>query len=144
MRSCNHCCSGKAVSISYCECVFVALVMQYAMRMRHNFICPIRLYNTVSHDFRKSFLYVKCLFWYCLQFFSLTFLILRRTKWDMIINVYWSKLKVSVILVRFSLKLNFRDGFSKNTLILNFMKIRWVGLELFHADIRTDGRMWRS
>jgi hypothetical protein len=23
-RSCNHCCSGKAVSITYCECVFVA------------------------------------------------------------------------------------------------------------------------
>ena len=32
-RSCNHCCSGKAVSITYCE--RVALVIQYAMRMRH-------------------------------------------------------------------------------------------------------------
>jgi hypothetical protein len=24
-RSCNHCCSGKAIHIIYCECVFVAL-----------------------------------------------------------------------------------------------------------------------
>jgi len=33
MRSCNHCESGKAISITYCECVFVALGTQHAMRM---------------------------------------------------------------------------------------------------------------
>ena len=36
-RLCNHCCSGKAVSITYSECVFVALVIQHAMRTRHIF-----------------------------------------------------------------------------------------------------------
>jgi len=30
-RSCNHCCSGKAVSITYSESVFVALVIQHAV-----------------------------------------------------------------------------------------------------------------
>jgi hypothetical protein len=30
--------------------------------------------------------------------------------------------------------------FSKNTQILNFMKIRPVGAELFHANGQTDGR----
>jgi hypothetical protein len=33
-RSCNHCCRGKAISITYSECVSVALVIRHAKRMR--------------------------------------------------------------------------------------------------------------
>ena len=33
---------------------------------------------------------------------------------------------------------NFLDRFSKNTQIPNFVKIRSVGVELFHADRQTD------
>jgi hypothetical protein len=32
--SCNHCCSGTAISITYSECAFVSLGIQHAMRMR--------------------------------------------------------------------------------------------------------------
>ena len=32
-RSCNHSCSGKAISIIYCDCVCVALGIQHAMRV---------------------------------------------------------------------------------------------------------------
>ena len=38
-RSCNHCWSGKAVSIEYSECALVALGIQHAIRMRHIVIC---------------------------------------------------------------------------------------------------------
>jgi hypothetical protein len=39
-RSLNHCCSGKAISITYSECVFVALGTQQAMRMRRIILLP--------------------------------------------------------------------------------------------------------
>jgi hypothetical protein len=32
-RSCNNCCCGKAISITYFECVFVALVIRHEMSM---------------------------------------------------------------------------------------------------------------
>jgi hypothetical protein len=36
------------------------------------------------------------------------------------------------------MNLEFLDGFSKNTLMSNFMKIRPVGAGLFHEDGQTD------
>jgi len=56
----------------------------------------------------------------------------------MIKNVFRALCKVPVILVRFSWNLNFIDSFSKNTQLSNFMKIRFVGAEFFHADRRDE------
>ena len=41
VRSCNHCCSGKATCITCTEFVFVALLIQHAMRMRRIVICSL-------------------------------------------------------------------------------------------------------
>jgi hypothetical protein len=104
----------------------------------------VRLYNIFLHYlkndtiFGRKLLNTKCVFLFSLQFLSETFFILRRNERDIIKNVYWSSCKVSAIIVRLKYGLNFLDRFSKNTQISNFMKIRPVGNELFHANGRTD------
>jgi len=37
-RSCNQCCSGNEIIITYTEYVFVALGIHHGMRMRHTVI----------------------------------------------------------------------------------------------------------
>jgi len=39
--TCNHCCSGKAISVTYSECVFMALGFQHAMGRRHIITCGL-------------------------------------------------------------------------------------------------------
>jgi len=34
VRSCNHCCSGRALNATYAECVSVSLGIQHAKLMR--------------------------------------------------------------------------------------------------------------
>jgi len=61
MSSCNHCCSGKAISITYSECVSVALVIQDAERMLRILLSSVAFpalhyFSTLSHkrhDFWK-------------------------------------------------------------------------------------------
>ena len=61
----------KTISIAYCECVFVALVIQHAMRVRpvilSSVACPgLHYFSTLTHeghDFRKKkLLNIKCAF----------------------------------------------------------------------------------
>ena len=49
-------CSGKAISIAYLKCLFVALNIHHAIRMRHIVICGLSGYFLryhKRHDFRK-------------------------------------------------------------------------------------------
>jgi hypothetical protein len=57
----NRCCSGKAISIASSGCVFLALVIQHAMRIRRIILPSIACltlpyFSSLSHkrhDFRK-------------------------------------------------------------------------------------------
>ena len=48
--------------------------------------------------FKKKLQNTKCVFWFCLQFLSKIYLILRRNEWDMIKNVYWSTFTVPYLI----------------------------------------------
>ena len=89
-RSRNHCCREKAVSITYSECVPVALVNQHAKRMHRikpmwsSVTClAVPYFSTLSnkrHDSWKNFIYHKT----CVLIFSTVlseiFLIIRRIR----------------------------------------------------------------
>ena len=117
VRSCSQCCSGKAQSITYCKCVFVALVIRH--RMRRIIICSLPRSAIVFHilingtilekEVTKYKIFVLIYF----TTFSETFLILRRIQRDMIIHVYRSSSTVPVIVVRFWWNFNFHDRFWK-------------------------------
>jgi len=53
-RSCNHCCSGKTLSITYPESVFVALGIQNATYMRHIVVCGLQSRSALQYDKGKT------------------------------------------------------------------------------------------
>ena len=69
---------------------------------------------------------------------SETFLILERIQRGIIINAQKFSCKGLIFPIRFQGNLNFLDRFSKNTQISDFMTVRQVEADLFHADRQTD------
>jgi len=53
--SCNHYCSGKAISITYYECVSVALGIQHVTHMRRDSTCGLSGSTTFFHILHKRY-----------------------------------------------------------------------------------------
>ena len=88
-RSRNHCCCGKAISITYSECVSVALGIQHAERMRPIIYLELPYFFPTAHKRqdcggggiigRKMCVYILALP-FCLP-------VLRRNQRDAIVNI---------------------------------------------------------
>jgi len=147
-RSRNHCCCGKAINITYSECVFVALVIQPAKRKQRIIMSSVgRLavlyFFTLSlkrHDFRKkTFLDIESVFWFYLKFFSETFLILRRIQRDIMnIDLQKSSSKHPVFPVRFQWKLEVCGQIFEKYSNIKFHENPFDGSRLFHTEGRMD------
>jgi len=76
----NRYCPGKAISTTYYECVFIALVIQHAKLVRRIVICGLsglQYFSTLSHELHDSGENVaehKTCFFDFLQILSETFL----------------------------------------------------------------------
>ena len=99
-RSPNHCCRRKAVSITYSEnvCLSLSYPACKARAPYYTTMCGLSGSATLCHKrpgFRgkKYLLYVKCVVRFSVQLSSETFLILRRTGRDMIINIHGVQVK---------------------------------------------------
>jgi hypothetical protein len=63
MPSYNRCCSGKAINITYSECVFVALRIQHSMRMRHIVTFDLSVSTIFSHVISQTARFSKKNYW---------------------------------------------------------------------------------
>ena len=103
----NHCCSGKGISITYSECVFLASGIQYAKRCRiilPSLFCPALQYFSTLYHKRRNYQIrygARDVILLSVQLSSETFLTLRIILRDTIIYGLRSSCKVPVNLVRF-------------------------------------------
>jgi hypothetical protein len=85
MRSRNHFCRGKAISMTYCDCVSVALVVQHTMRNApYCHLWPLLPYHIFPHYLKNGTIFGKelqnrkCVLIFSRKVFSEIFLILEE------------------------------------------------------------------
>jgi len=154
-RSCNYCCSGKAIIVTYCDCEFVALGIEHAMCMRHIVICGLPCCTHFStlrhkrHDLKKKVTEHEM----CVSIFSTTFacnIFHSKKNWaDRIENNVGRVVKYLLLLSDINTSWTFSTDFRKTFKY----QISWkfVPLEAscsmrraWRTDGRTDRQTWRN
>ena len=120
-RSRNHGWRRKAKSITYSECVSLALVIRHAKRMRFIVLSSVASMAVVYFSKQPFFggggeLLEHKITWFSLQILSGLFPILNRVQWGTL-QVHTSSCKVAVILVSNRILIIFNRFFRKK---LNF------------------------
>ena len=137
-RSCNNCCSEKAMSIRYCECVFTERNVHEPLRLNNIFL-HFLINDTIFE--KKKILNTKCVLNF-LWNLSETLLYLRRIERDMIKNVHWFSCKVPVILCQILMKLEYSYQIS-------YKSVQWEPSCTMQADRHADthdeanNRLWQ-
>ena len=118
--------------------------MQSACAVLYCHLWPVWLYHIFTHYltngaiFGKKLLNIKCVFWFCLQLLSETFLILRRIQRNIIINVQRSSCKVPLLLSDFKETWIFSADFRKILVYqISWKSVQWEP-SCFNADGQTD------
>ena len=119
-HSLNHCCSGKAIVITYSDCVSVAIVIHHATCVFYCHLWPLQIYHTFPRYlvnatiFGRRLLKTNCVFWFSLQILSETFIILSRIQRDIMINVQRCSSKLPLVCCKILMKLERTRKFAKN------------------------------
>ena len=134
------------MSISYSECVLVALSIQHVKPMPHIAVCGLTYSTKFLHiiswktRFSKKYLNIKRVIWISKQTLSEIFLILGKAEWDIITNALRSFCTVPDNRVRFQLNLNTLDRFQR---LLKYQN-PWKSVQLEQScSMRKNGRTFR-
>jgi len=149
MRSRNHCCRGKRITVTYSECVSLALVIQNANCVRRIILSSVTSpalpifphHRTDDMIFRKLLRNKNYVFWFSVQIVSKIFLILRKIEQDIIITVYDLHIKYSLFLSDFNNIFIFCTNFRK--ILLYQISCKFFQREP-SCSMLTDEQTWRN